>query len=88
MPVISAKLIRSSRAAQRYCETCAKIISPGWPCLRLYGNAELNDPPWVLFLHPECAADLIADGAWREDTAKVNAALMQYTNPDIAKETT
>lgn len=51
MPCISANIILRPRK-RRICPTCSKPIIG--KTARLYGNAHQGDPPWVIYLHPEC----------------------------------
>jgi len=50
-PFVSAKIIKRPRK-RRVCETCRKPIDG--PQLRLYGAAEIGDPKWAAYIHPEC----------------------------------
>ena len=52
--LISATLIMKSKK-NRICTHCRKEISG--KTLRLYGAACKGDPPYVMFLHPECTKD-------------------------------
>jgi hypothetical protein len=49
--IISAILIKNSRMI-RYCEHCNKRIEG--ETLRLYGAGLNGDPPYVIYLHPNC----------------------------------
>lgn len=50
--IISAKIIKPRK--ERLCDSCYKVILRGTPTLLLYGMAEVGDPPYAVYLHPEC----------------------------------
>ena len=57
--IISAKLIRNPRKLRR-CEACHAKINPGTHTLRLFGMADIPDPPYVIYVHagnPKCYGD-------------------------------
>ena len=49
--LISAKIIKKPRA-RRQCELCQRRIVG--ETLRLYGSAHREDPPYVMYIHPDC----------------------------------
>jgi hypothetical protein len=49
--IISAKLIRSPRKRRR-CDDCRTPMQSSH--LRLYGYGCEGDPPYVIYIHPEC----------------------------------
>jgi hypothetical protein len=52
--LISARVIKHPRK-QRRCENCEKWMNGEQ--VRLYGAAEKQDPPYVIYVHPECCAN-------------------------------
>jgi len=53
--IISIRFVKKARTYHK-CEECHKSICYGESCFDLYGMAERGDPPWHLYLCPECAA--------------------------------
>jgi hypothetical protein len=49
--IISASIIYKPRTIRR-CESCRKEITGS--TLRLYGSAGGGDPPYVIYIHPDC----------------------------------
>lgn len=49
--IISAKVIKKPRI-KRVCESCHEMIEGAQ--LRLYGAADLADPPYVVYVHIGC----------------------------------
>lgn len=54
MPVISARHLRTRKP--HACASCDKPIRRGASAVRMYGAADTNDPPYVLYVHAECAS--------------------------------
>ena len=57
MPTISAEIIKKPRI-ERFCGNypCQKILPLRIPVMRIYGSAELYDPPYVLYICMKCAS--------------------------------
>lgn len=51
--MISATVIQKTRS-DKWCEFCQKKIQIGGSAIRCYGAGAEGDPPYVVFLHPEC----------------------------------
>ena len=49
--IISASIIKKPRRIRK-CDTCHREITG--PTLRLYGSAGRGDPPYVVYIHPDC----------------------------------
>ena len=54
MPTIAASIVKKPRR-MRYCENCSREMAPGNPTVKLYGCAYQGDPPYRVFICPECA---------------------------------
>lgn len=49
--LISASIIKKPRKSRK-CDECGKPMTG--PTLRLYGAGSSFDPPYAMYLHPEC----------------------------------
>lgn len=52
--IISARIVKPRKV--RRCEHCGGMIVTR--ALRVYGAAERWDPPYVVWLHPDCCGDV------------------------------
>lgn len=54
MPIYSATLVKKPRI-WRWCATCDGSIMPGEETVKMFGCAEQGDPPYLLYIHRDCA---------------------------------
>ena len=60
MAVIYATIIQQSRTLKR-CSVCNQVLELGKPRIKVFGNAEGMDPPYVIYIHPGCANSDVID---------------------------